>query len=91
MSPEIEDLDAPPKPFSTRYPTVHLTAFEYWQVNVMLQEARQAFLDYWRETECTTGTGRPVDAIIAPMAPHVALPHGTSKYVLFTKTLMAKC
>lgn len=82
MGPEVEDLDSLPSPISNRYPPLNLTAFQYWQLNVRQREAKQAVLDYWRETEGITGTGRPVDAIITPMAPHVAPPHGTNKCVL---------
>jgi hypothetical protein len=29
-------------------------------------------MDYWNSTSSVTGTGRPVDAIVAPLAPFAA-------------------
>lgn len=83
MSLAVEDLDAPPEQAMHRPPPLDLSAFQYWQINIKQRELRQAYWDYWRETASATGTGRPVDAIIAPMAPYVAPPHGTNKYVDF--------
>jgi amidase len=78
MHPEVENLvnlyDQIP-----RFQPLDLTAFEFWQVNLRQRELRQAYLDHWRETVNVTGTGRPVDAIIAPVAPYAAMSHGQHK------------
>jgi amidase len=75
MRPEVEDLenlyDQP-----DRYKALDLTAFEFWQVNVRQRALRQEYWDHWRETVNVTGTGRPVDAIISPVAPYLAMSHG---------------
>ncbi|KAF5359680.1 hypothetical protein D9756_002870 [Leucocoprinus leucothites] len=61
---------------SSHGPPGGLSASEYWQLNVQQSDLRQLYLDRWRETAAVTGTGRPVDAIICPVAPFVAPPHG---------------
>lgn len=33
----------------------------------------------WEDTVSITGTGRPVDAIIAPTTPYTATPHGMNR------------
>jgi amidase len=40
--------------------------------NVALREWRKEYLDYWNKTAEVTGTGRPVDGVIAPLAPFPA-------------------
>ena len=59
------------------------SAYELWQVQKRKLGLRQEYLDHWNSTVTLTGTGRPVDAIISPMAAYVAPPHGKNKYVLF--------
>ncbi|KAF5359209.1 hypothetical protein D9756_002880 [Leucocoprinus leucothites] len=83
METSIEDLSTISEPMH-RWPPVSLTAFEYWQVNAKQRELRQLYLDHWRETVSVTGTGRPIDAIIAPVAPYVAPPHGGHIYPGYT-------
>lgn len=84
MTANVENLDAPPEVAMHRPRPLNLTAYQYWQVNIKQRELRQAYLDHWRETVSVTGTGRPVDALIAPMAPYVAPPHGTNRCVPFS-------
>ncbi|KAG5730776.1 hypothetical protein E4T56_gene3505 [Termitomyces sp. T112] len=43
-------------------------------------DVQQAYLEHWLATAGETGTGRPVDAIIAPVAPFTAVPHGKYTY-----------
>ncbi|KAF2263108.1 amidase [Lojkania enalia] len=40
--------------------------------NVKMRQLKKEYLDYWVSTEKSTSTGRPVDAIIAPLAPFPA-------------------
>lgn len=58
------------------------SAYELWQVQKRKLGLRQEYLDHWNSTVTLTGTGRPVDAIISPMAAYVAPPHGKNKYAL---------
>jgi amidase len=60
-----------------------ISAYELWQVQKRKLGLRKEYLDHWNSTVSSTGTGRPVDAIISPMAAYVAPPHGKNKYVLF--------
>ena len=74
-----KDPHAPPeRPLHRQADPIH-TALECWQTNIKQRDLKEEVLDYWRETVHVTGTGRPVDAIIAPLAPFVAPPHGTNK------------
>ena len=41
-------------------------------VNVAKREAQKEYMEYWNSTAELTGTGRPVDAIISPLAPFAA-------------------
>ncbi|KAF8639141.1 hypothetical protein AX17_001631 [Amanita inopinata Kibby_2008] len=61
-----------------------LSAYELWEVHKERRRLRQAYVEHWLATESKTGTGRPVDAIIAPVAPYVAAPHGTNKLAFCT-------
>jgi len=44
-------------------------ASEIMAVNIEKREAQKGYLEYWNSTAELTGTGQPVDAIIAPLAP----------------------
>lgn len=48
------------------------TASEIAAVNVAKREYQREYLEYWNTTANLTGTGRPVEAIIAPLAPFPA-------------------
>ncbi|KAK2460815.1 hypothetical protein APHAL10511_007285 [Amanita phalloides] len=61
-----------------------LTAYELWQVHKRIRELKREYLEYWQASTRKTGTGRPVDGIIAPVAPYAAPPHGMNKYTLYT-------
>ena len=41
-------------------------------VNVEKREYQKEYLEYWNDTTHLTGTGRPVDAMIMPVAPFAA-------------------
>ncbi|KAF2485586.1 amidase signature domain-containing protein [Neohortaea acidophila] len=57
------------------------TAMDINAVNVEKREAQKAYMDYWNSTAALTGTGRPVDAIISPLAPFpAARPDGYTYY-----------
>jgi amidase len=40
--------------------------------NIALREWQKQYMDYWNSTADLTGTGRPVDGLIAPLAPFAA-------------------
>ncbi|KAM6501145.1 general amidase [Amanita muscaria] len=61
-----------------------LTAYELWQVHKQRRQLRAEYLDHWQATASKTGTGRPVDAIIAPVAPYAAPPHGQNNIATYT-------
>jgi amidase len=57
------------------------TASEIAAVNVRLRELKKEYLDYWTATEKDTGTGRPVDAVICPLAPFPAARRERFRYL----------
>jgi len=58
-----------------------ISAFELFQIQKRRAALRKEHLDYWHSTRASTSTGRPVDAIISPVAPFPPPPHGNNKYV----------
>lgn len=56
--------------FSTLKP--QYTASQIAAVNVAKRAYQKEYMDYWNSTASLTGTGRPVDAVIAPLAPFAA-------------------
>ncbi|KAF8328972.1 general amidase [Amanita rubescens] len=62
----------------------YLTTYDLWQLHKERRELRREYLEYWQASASETGTGRPIDAIIAPAAPFAAPPHGMSKYSQYT-------
>ncbi|GAQ42175.1 hypothetical protein AtubIFM56815_005197 [Aspergillus tubingensis] len=66
------------------------TALEIAALNVEKREYQKQYLDYWNSTAQVTGTGRPVDAVICPVAPHAAcIPakYATIGYTAFINVL----
>ena len=47
-------------------------ASDIMAANIAQREAQKDYMEYWNSTESETGTGRPVDAIICPLAPFPA-------------------
>ncbi|KAI0735195.1 amidase signature domain-containing protein [Earliella scabrosa] len=69
-------LDGAP-PVDTGVPyTDGISAYALWQLHKKRTALREEYLAAWRATASITGTGRPIDAIIAPVAPFAAPPHG---------------
>ncbi|PBP27707.1 amidase [Diplocarpon rosae] len=48
------------------------TASQISAVNVSKRQYQKRYMDYWNSTTSLTGTGRPVDAVITPVAPFAA-------------------
>lgn len=63
MSPQVEFYKSLEKEF---------TGSEIAANNVRLRQLKKEYLDYWNSTTKLTSTGRPVDAIICPLAPFAA-------------------
>jgi amidase len=54
-------------------------AYQLWQTQKQKRLLRKEYLDRWQATQSITGTGRPMDAIISPVAPYAAPPHGHNR------------
>ncbi|KAK7038032.1 amidase domain-containing protein [Favolaschia claudopus] len=74
-----EDEDLAFRPSSTG-----ISAFALWQIQKKKRDLRHEHLKHWEETARVTGTGRPVDLIIGPIAPYTAPPHGLNKNGQYT-------
>ena len=53
-------------------PTDEMTASKIAATNILKRAYQKEYMEYWNSTEKHTGTGRPVDAVIAPLAPFPA-------------------
>ncbi|KAI0639369.1 general amidase [Trametes polyzona] len=80
MDPKADPNDVP----AFRIPRQPLTAYQIWQLNKERRSLRKAYLDRWEATVSETGTGRPIDALIAPVAPYAAVPHGKTRSSIYT-------
>ena len=78
MADQISDLYGEKKP--------QCTASQVAEVNVAKRAYQKEYMEYWNSTSALTGTGRPVDALIAPLAPFAAaIPKTYSYYGMSTK------
>jgi amidase len=57
-----------------------VSAFELFQIQRRRAALRKDYLDYWQSTKSSTSSGRPVDAIISPVAPFPPTPHGKNRH-----------
>jgi amidase len=73
MCPDDVDPTTPARPRSGG-----ITAYQLWQFQKLRRDIRKEYLDHWEATASETSTGRPVDAIICPVGPYTAHPHGKS-------------
>jgi amidase len=48
-------------------------ATEIAAINVSKREYQKRYMDYWNSTVNETGTGRPVDGVISPIAPFASV------------------
>lgn len=60
------------------------STFDTWQVARERDVYRKQYLDHWNSTVKATGTGRAVDAIVAPVSNWASCPHDTNDYVGYT-------
>ena len=56
------------------------TVPETWKLNVQRESFRAKALQHWNATRSRTSTGRPVDAVICPTAPTLAVPHDQTRW-----------
>lgn len=67
---------------STRKDAIQIAA-----LNVNKREYQKLYMDYWNSTADQTGTGRPVDGVICPIAPHGAVIPGKYGHLGYTTFL----
>ena len=75
MDPEADPNHVP----VFRIPRNPLSAYQIWQLNKERKELRNVLLDRWQATASQTGTTRPIDALICPVAPYPAVLHGQTR------------
>ncbi len=63
-------------------PQGDVSAYDLWKIHLEKRTFRQEYLDQWNETVGATGTGRPMDAIIAPVSANASAPHGFNRSVV---------
>jgi len=56
------------------------TASEIAETNVQMRQLKKEYMEYWNSTAKKTSTGRPVDAVISPLAPWPAARREKYKY-----------
>ncbi|RDB19727.1 Acetamidase [Hypsizygus marmoreus] len=61
-----------------------VSAYTLWQRHKAKRDLRQEYVNHWQASAGRTGTGRPVDALISPVAPFVAPPHGKNTSANYT-------
>jgi amidase len=61
-----------------------LSTFEYWRLCLRRKQFITRQLASWESTSDLTGTGRPVDALIAPTAPYTSFTHDSRQYIGYT-------
>lgn len=59
-------------------------ASEIMAVNVAKRQAQKDYMEYWNSTAELSGTGRPVDAVISPLAPFAAARPGKYTYLTYS-------
>ncbi|KDQ63721.1 hypothetical protein JAAARDRAFT_120627 [Jaapia argillacea MUCL 33604] len=80
MKPDADPSEVP----YFRKPREPLSAYQLWQLHAKKRQLRKDHLDRWQATASQTGTGRPIDALICPVAPYVAVPHGQTRSAVYT-------
>lgn len=73
-----------PSPVLMFGPGPQANASEIMAVNLAKREAQKEYMEYWNSTAALTNTGRPVDAVIAPLAPFSAARQGGYTYYAYS-------
>lgn len=63
---------------------IELNASGIAALNVAKRDYQKQYMDYWNSTAELTGTGRPVDGVFCPLAPHAAVIPNQYKHVGYT-------
>ena len=53
-------------------PKTEYRASQIAAINIAKRQYQKEYMEYWNSTIAMTGTGRPVEAVIAPCAPFAA-------------------
>ncbi|GAA6005997.1 hypothetical protein JCM10207_007301 [Rhodosporidiobolus poonsookiae] len=61
----------------------HLSTYDFWQLCLKRRNWIREQLRAWEATEQITGTGRPIDAIIAPAAAYPSFRHGDQQDIFY--------
>lgn len=64
---------------------------DYFNLTLRLREYRERYEDYWESTASRTEKGRPVDALIMPVAPHAAVIPGGNYLTYSTSSSLRDC
>ena len=57
---------------------------EIFRLNVAREGLRERVLHHWNATAARTASGRPVDAVLSPVAPTLAPPHDSTRWWGYT-------
>ncbi|KAL4801710.1 amidase signature domain-containing protein [Aspergillus unguis] len=60
-----------------------ISVYEYWQMNRERNDLQKSYLDKWNAAR--SPSGRPVDVLLSPTMPHVAVSHRSVRWVGYTK------
>ncbi|KAH8832735.1 general amidase [Flagelloscypha sp. PMI_526] len=83
MDPSYDPSSEPPKPSNSKSKPPS-TAGQLYKLHNKRAAACEEYLQQWNASISSTTTGRPIDAIIAPVAPWPAPPHGKNIYADYT-------
>lgn len=61
-----------------------ISVYQYWQLNKKKIELQQAYLEKWDSIR-SENTGKKADIILMPPMPHTSVPHGSCRWVGYTK------
>ena len=72
------------KGYGFEKPKDQANATEIAENNVAKRQFQTEYLEYWNSSKQLSGTGRPADAVIMPIAPFAAARHGRYHYYGYT-------
>ena len=84
-----ESIAPPIEAFYGKEPTEQFKASEIATLNVEKRQYQKEYLEYWNSTVNLTGTGRPVDGLLMPVAPFAAARRNRYIYYGYTTIINA--
>lgn len=60
-----------------------ISVYDYWQLNKQKITLQKKYLDKWNAT--SSASGQPVDILLSPTLPHLAIPHRRVRWIGYTK------